>query len=273
MTLRLFFPETPLAYYAMLALCGAVFLFLLAPILVIAPLSFNSEPYFTYPIESYSTRWYEAFFSSEKWLGAAKNSLLIAVATALLSTVIGTLAALGLSRFSERASVALQGLLISPLVLPIVVTAVGLYFFYVRIGLGQTFVALILAHTTIAAPFVVVTVTAALANFDWTLLRAAASLGASPRQAFRSVMLPLILPGVLSGALFAFIASFDDLVIALFMAGTQQRTLPKQMWSGIRENLDPTIIAVATMLVMLSVIAVVSLELIRRRNERMRQRS
>jgi putative spermidine/putrescine transport system permease protein len=250
---------------AFLTLCGLVLFFLVAPILAIAPLSFNKEPYFTYPIRSYSLRWYEAFFLTANWQLALRNSIIVASATAALATLLGTLAALGLARPEFRFRGAVTALLLSPMVLPIIVTAVAIYLFYARIGLNGSFTGLVLAHTILASPFVVVTVGATLATYDRTLSRAAASLGAGPVRAFFRVMLPLILPGIASGALFAFITSFDDVVVALFVAGTEQRTLPRQMWSGVRENLDPTITAVATMLVVLSILVVTAGERLRRR--------
>jgi putative spermidine/putrescine transport system permease protein len=194
-----------------------------------------------------------------------RNSIIVASATAALATLLGTLAALGLARPEFRFRGAVTALLLSPMVLPIIVTAVAIYLFYARIGLNGSFTGLVLAHTILASPFVVVTVGATLATYDRTLSRAAASLGAGPVRAFFRVMLPLILPGIASGALFAFITSFDDVVVALFVAGTEQRTLPRQMWSGVRENLDPTITAVATMLVVLSILVVTAGERLRRR--------
>lgn len=257
-------------YWIFRALCAAVLLFLIAPILVIMPLSFNAEPYFSYPMPDLSTRWYEEFFTSERWQTALRNSIIVAVATTALSTALGTLAALGLSRphFPGRATV--MALLISPMVVPIVITAVGMYFFYAKIGLTNSFPGLILAHTALATPFVVITVTATLIGFDQTLIRAGASLGASPPRVFFKVMLPLILPGVISGALFAFVTSFDEVVVVLFLASPEQRTLPKQMFTGIREMISPTITAAATLLILFSVFMLTTVELLRRRAERLR---
>jgi putative spermidine/putrescine transport system permease protein len=234
--------------------CGAVFAFLLGPLLVIIPLSFNSEPYLTFPIAGWSARWYAAFFTTPNWLLALKNSFIVATATAALSAVLGTAAALGLQRLPTSLGRGLTGLLLLPMVLPLVVSAVGIYFAYARVGLTNSLAGLILAHSVIASPFVLVTVQAGLARLDPSLLRAAASLGAGEWTAFRRVLLPSIRSSVASGTIFAFVASFDDVVIALFIASTEQRTLPRQMWSGVRENLDPTILSVATLLVVLSAV-------------------
>ncbi len=243
---------------------GLVLVFLIAPVLVIIPLSFNAEPYFTYPMPGLSTRWYEDFLQSPQWRLALRNSIIVALFTTGLASALGTLAALGLARreFPYRALV--MGLLVSPMVVPLVITAVGVYFFYARVGLSSSLTGMVLAHTCLATPFVVITVTATLVSFDWSLPRAAASLGASPWTAFRRVTLPLILPGVASGALFAFVTSFDEVVVALFLAGPEQRTLPRQMFTGLREQISPTILAVATLMTTLSVLLLGMVEALRR---------
>ena len=257
-------------YYAFRAICALVFLFLVAPILVIIPLSFNAEPYFTYPMPDLSIRWYEEFFTSERWQTALKNSVIVACATTALATALGTLAALGLSRANFPLRALVMGILISPMIVPVVITAVGMYFFYAMVGLSNTYTGLILAHTALATPFVVITVTATLTSFDHTLTRAGAGLGGTPVQVFVKVVLPLILPGVISGALFAFVTSWDEVVVVLFLASPELRTLPKQMFSGIREMISPTITAAATLLIILSVLLLTSVELLRRRSERLR---
>jgi putative spermidine/putrescine transport system permease protein len=257
-------------HYAFRLFCGLVFLFLVAPILAIVPLSFNQEPYFTYPMPGWSLQWYVEFFTSAQWQLAFKNSVIVGVSSTLLAAILGTTAALGLS----QARFPLKGLviatLISPMVVPIVITAVGMYFFYARLGLTTTLPGIILAHAALGLPFVVITVTATLAGFDQTLVRAGQSLGAGPTRVFFTVTLPLILPGVISGALFAFATSWDEVIVVLFLAGTPQHTLPRRMWSGIRELLSPTILAVATILVVLSVLLMIATEMLRRRSERLR---
>jgi putative spermidine/putrescine transport system permease protein len=162
------------------------------------------------------------------------------------------------------------GILLLPLIVPVIIVAVGVFMFYGYFGLIGTFMGLVLAHTALAAPFVVITVLSTLTNFDWALPRAAAGLGASPFYAFRKVVLPLIVPGVVTGALFAFVTSFDEVVVALFLASADQRTLPKQMFSGIREMISPTITAAATLQVVLSIFLLIGVESLRRRSLRLR---
>ncbi|MDE2804639.1 MAG: ABC transporter permease [Gemmatimonadota bacterium] len=265
--------QVPLGRYAYLAFCALVFLFLVAPILVIVPLSFNAEPYFTFTEgmlrfegEAYSLRWYREIVENEEWRRSLVNSLTIGISATALATVLGTLAALGLANAHMPARRLVTGLLISPMVTPVIISAAGMFFFYSSIGLGQTHLGLILAHTALGIPFVVITVTATLASFDNNLTRAAASLGAGPVRTFRKVQLPLIAPGVLSGGLFAFATSFDEVVVVLFMAGVEQRTIPRQMWAGIREQISPAILAVATFLIGFAVLLLFAVEWLRRRN-------
>jgi putative spermidine/putrescine transport system permease protein len=254
-----------------LALCALVLAFLVLPILAIIPLSFSAGSFLSYPLPGLSWRWYADFFSSQAWLKALRNSLIIGAATTVLATGLGTLASVGLLRASFRGKALIMGVLISPLFVPVIIVAVGVYLFYARVGLASTYTGLILAHTVLASPFVVITVSAALQGFDMNLLRAAASLGASPARAFFQVMLPLIAPGVASGALFAFATSFDELVVVLFVAGPEHRTLPRQMFDGLRENVSPTIMAVATLLTLLSVVLLGTLDYLRRRSARLQR--
>ncbi|MEX1108543.1 MAG: ABC transporter permease [Dongiaceae bacterium] len=263
-------PVEKVWHYTLRIICAAVFFYLIAPILVIMPLSFNSEMFFTYPMPGLSLRWYEDFFFNDRWTIALKNSAIIAVCTTILATFLGTLAALGLSRANFPARALVMGILISPMVCPIVITGVAIFFLYSLIGLANSYPGIILAHTVLATPFVVITVTATLMGFDHTLTRAAAGLGANPVRTFFKVMLPLILPGVLSGALFAFVTSWDEVVVVLFIASPEQRTLPKQMFSGIREIISPTITAAATVLIVISICLLTTVELLRRRSERLR---
>ncbi|WP_048306046.1 ABC transporter permease [Halomonas sp. PR-M31] len=264
-------------HYVFLTLCGLIFLFLIGPLLIIIPLSFNAEPYFTFSEAmlsfdpaGYSLRWYEDFFTSSAWLNAIKNSFIVGIASTLLATILGTIAALGLSSRFMPARGAIMALLISPMIVPLIISAAAMFFFFSKINLAQTYLGVILAHTVLGIPFVVITVTATLSSFDTTLIRAAHSLGANPTRTFFKVVLPLVTPGVVSGALFAFITSFDEVVVVLFIAGPEQRTMPIQMWSGIREQISPTILAVATLLVLLSMLLLATLELLRRRGERLR---
>jgi putative spermidine/putrescine transport system permease protein len=257
-------------YYSYRVLCGLIFAFLVIPILVIIPLSFNSEPYFTYPMPGFSLRWYEEFFNSPQWLLGLNNSIIVGIFATLVASVLGTLAALGLNRGEFPGKPLIMGVLISPIIVPIVITAAGMFYFYSRLGLTGTLAGLVFAHATIGVPFVIITVSATLAGFDNNLVRAGASLGAGPVKTFFKITMPLILPGIVSGGLFAFITSWDELVIAIFLAGTEEHTLPRRMWSGIRELLSPTIMAVATLLILTSIALMVVMELLRRRTERLR---
>jgi putative spermidine/putrescine transport system permease protein len=215
-------------------------------------------------------RWYDDIGNNPQWLHSIKNSFIVAIFATLLATGLGTVAALGLSRSYLPYRSALMGILISPMIVPLIISAAGMYFFYADLKLTQTYIGLILAHTALGTPFVVITVTATLVGFDHSLTRASASLGADPARTFFKVQVPLILPGVISGGLFAFITSFDEVVVVLFIAGFEQRTIPRQMWAGIREQISPTILAVATLLIVFSICLMTTLELLRRRNERMR---
>jgi putative spermidine/putrescine transport system permease protein len=238
----------------LVACCLLVCIFLVAPIIVIIPLSFNASPFFTLPIEAFSWRWYESFFSSETWRAAIRNSVVVACCTTVLATCIGTVGALGLARLGVRLRTILLAVYVAPMVVPAVVSAVAIYYFFATIGLTGSIAGLVLAHTVLGIPFVVITVSAALEKFDRTLERAALSLGASPRMVFRTVTLPAILPGVISGAIFAFVTSWDEVVVTIFVASPGQFTLPRQMWAGIRENVNPTLLAVAVFLTLVSVI-------------------
>ena len=267
------FPGRKLGRYGFNAFCVAGFVFLLAPILVIVPLSFNAEPYFTFTEgmlrldpEAWSLRWYESIAEEDAWRRALVNSLIIGAAATVLATTLGTLAALGLASPSMPGRSLVAALLISPMITPIIIVAVGVFFFYSGLGLGQTHAGLILAHAALGAPFVVITVTATLAGFDRTVLRAAASLGAGPMRRFFRIQLPLISPGVFSGGLFAFAASFDEVVVVLFLGGLEQRTIPRQMWAGIREQISPAILALAVFLIAFAVVVLLTVEWLRNRS-------
>lgn len=257
-------------HYVFRLVCGLILLYLILPVLIVVPLSFNAEPYFSYPMPGFSMRWYQEIFHNPLWLLSMKNSLVIGFFATILATTLGTIAALGLSKRDLPYKGLIMALLASPMIVPIVITAVGMYFFYSKIGLTNNLLGLILAHAALGTPFVVITVSATLVGFDKRLVLAAASLGASPVYTFFKVTLPLVLPGMISGALFAFGTSFDEVVVVMFVGGIEQRTIPRQMWTGIREELNPTILAVATLLTMFSVLLLITLEMLRRRNERVR---
>ena len=257
-------------YYALRILCALVLLFLIVPVLVIVPLSFNSGSFLVYPLQGFSLRWYEALFTSADWMRSLKNSMLIAPAATFLAVVLGTLAAVGLTRAEFRGKALLMTVLISPMVVPVVIIGVASYLFFAPLGMGNSYLSLILVHAVLGVPFVIITVSATLQGFNYNLVRAAASLGASPLTAFFRVTLPLIALGVISGALFAFATSFDEVVVTLFLAGPEQITLPRQMFSGIRENLSPTIAAAATLLIGFSIALLLTLEWLRGRAEKLR---
>ncbi|MDF1802500.1 ABC transporter permease [Thalassovita sp.] len=287
-------------YYTYLVICTLIFLFLIAPILVVIPLSFNAEPYFTFTEKmlkldptGYSSRWYDLLltfgmqapenardtswwadaWSNAAWINAAKNSVIIGFFSTILATALGTVAALGLSRPEMPARRVIMAILISPMIVPIIIVATGLFFFYSSISIqnwGIPYLGVILAHATLGIPFVIITVTATLVGFDHSLTRAAANMGADPITTFRRVQMPLILPGVISGALFAFVTSFDEVVVVLFVGGLDEQTIPRQMWNGIREQISPAILSVATILVLISIALLATVELLRRRSERLR---
>ncbi|WP_321867385.1 ABC transporter permease [Paraburkholderia tropica] len=259
-----------LGRFVHIAISLAVLLYLILPVLVVMPLSFSSQPYFTYPLPGVSLRWYEDFLNSPEWMDALKNTLITGVSSTLIATILGVMASLGLTSPRLKGKALITGLLVSPMIVPLIITAVGVYFAFSPLGLTNSLAGLILAHAALGVPFVVVTVTATLAGFNETLSRAGRSLGASPFRVFVQVKLPIIAPGVISGALFAFATSFDEIVVALFLTGPDEKTIPRQMWSGIREQLSPTILAVATILVVISTLLLVTLELLRRRTERLR---
>lgn len=264
-------------HYAFRVICGLIFFFLIAPIVVVMPLSFNAENFFTFTPEmlrldpaGYSLKHYQDFFNSPDWQAALWNSLTIAPVATLLSVSFGTLAAIGLSQPHVPFRQVIMAVLISPMIVPLIISAAGMYFFYSRIGLQGTYLGVVLAHAALGIPFVIITVTATLVGFDRSLTRAAANMGADPVTTFFRVQMPLILPGVISGGLFAFITSFDEVVVVLFVGSASQKTLPWQMFIGLREQISPTILAVATILVCLSIALLTTLEFLRRRSERLR---
>ena len=266
-------------HYTYLFFCGLVFFFLIAPLFVILPLSFNAEQYIHFSAkmlaldpEGFSLRWYEDMIYGTKnpWGLATKNSLIIAFFATIGSTLLGTVAALGLSSRHMPYKAAFMALLISPMIVPLIISGTAIFFFMAKVGLAATHTGIIIAHIILGTPFVVITVTATLTGFDHSVTRAAASLGSNPVHTVRKITLPLIMPGVISGALFAFVTSFDEVIVVLFLAGLENTTIPIQMWVGLREQLSPTILAVATCLIVMSTLILVSAELLRRRSDRLR---
>lgn len=283
-------PGQRLWHYTYMAFCTFVLFFLVAPLVVVIPLSFTSSPFLNFTPEmlsldpeGFSVRWYKGLFGmcgdiednistmcTNKWMTGAQSSILIAIASTLLATFLGTLAALGLSSDHMPARRLIMALMISPLIVPLIITASGMAFFFAKVNLTATWPGIVLAHTILGLPFVVITVTSTLVGFDKSLIRAGANLGGTPSYNFFKIQMPLIAPGMISGALFAFITSFDEIVIILFVGGPQQHTLPLQMWSGIRQEISPTILSAATILVLFSIVLLTTLEMLRRRSERLR---
>ena len=285
-------PIQRMYYYAYLFFCAVVFFFLVAPLIAIVPISFSVSPFMVFTEgmlawppdpEAWSLRWYRNMIGdcsaevvsstvpcSTKWMVGTINSFYIGIISTAIATALGTMAALGLSRPHMPYKPLIMSILISPMIVPLIITAAGMFFFYARINLVYTFTGVILAHVALATPFVVITVTATLVGFDMNMVKAAQSLGAKPLRTFFKVIMPLILPGIISGALFAFITSFDEVVIVMFMASIDQLTIPKQMWAGIRQEISPVILCMATCLVLLSIFLLTTVELLRRRSEKLR---
>ncbi len=281
-------PLQRLWHYIYLTICALVLFFLVMPLIAVIPISFSSSPFLQFTSqmlafepEAYSLRWYKMLIGdcsdpgittvcTDRWVRGAQNSLFIGIIATFLATTLGIMASLGLSRSHMPFRKAIMAIMISPLVVPLIITASGLFFFFAKFNLVATYTGLIFAHTVLGLPFVVITVTATLVGFDQNLIRAAASLGGSPFLNFFKIQMPLILPGVISGGLFAFITSFDEVVIVLFVGGPEQVTLPRQMWSGIRQEISPTILSAATILVIISILLLTTVELLRRRTERLR---
>ena len=277
-------------YYFYLFFCGVVFFFLIAPLVAIIPISFSRSPFMLFTEgmlawppepEAWSFRWYRYMVGictdknlttpcSNRWMVGTVNSFFVGGVSTLVATVLGTLAALGLSRPHMPFKGLIMSILISPMIVPLIITAAGMFFFYAKVNLVYTFTGIILAHVALSTPFVVITVTATLVGFDTNMTKASQSLGAKPMRTFFKVIMPLILPGVISGALFAFITSFDEVVIVMFMASLDQLTIPKQMWAGIRQEISPVILCMATCLVALSIFLLTTVELLRRRSEKLR---
>ena len=277
-------------YYAYLVFCGIVFFFLIAPLVAIIPISFSRSPFMLFTEgmlawppdpEAWSFRWYRYMVGictdknlttpcSNRWMVGTVNSFFVGTISTLIATALGTLAALGLSRPHMPYKGIIMSILISPMIVPLIITAAGMFFFYAKVNLVYTFTGIILAHVALSTPFVVITVTATLVGFDTNMTKASQSLGARPVRTFFKVIMPLILPGVISGALFAFITSFDEVVIVMFMASLDQLTIPKQMWAGIRQEISPVILCMATCLVALSIFLLTTVELLRRRSEKLR---
>jgi putative spermidine/putrescine transport system permease protein len=240
-------------------------LFLLLPVLVIVPLSFSSRRYLEFPPQGFSFQWYASFFSNHTWTAATWASFKIAFLVTALSTTLGTLASFFFVRARCRWKNLAYSFALSPMIVPAIVVAIAFYFFFAKLKLIGSLAGMVLAHSVLAVPYVIVIVTATLQGFDVNLERAAMSLGANRLKTFFKVTFPLVRPGILSGALFAFLTSFDEVIIAIFISGTTTGTLPKKMWESITMETDPTLTAIATMLIVLTVAVLCLIELLRRR--------
>ena len=282
--------EQVLWHYTFRVICGSIFVFLITPIIVVMPLSFNAEDFFTFTDkmlrldpEGYSLKHYRDFLTNTEWTSAVYNSVSIAIPATIISVSLGTLAAIGLSQSHVPGKRAIMAVLISPMIVPLIISATGMYFFYsnpyiptpfgkidLPFTLSGTWLGVVLSHAVLGIPFVIITVTATLVGFDRSLTRAAANMGANPVTTFFRVQMPLILPGVISGGLFAFITSFDEVVVVMFLGSAELQTLPWQMFTGLREQISPTILAAATILVAISIGLLTTVEILRRRSERLR---
>lgn len=249
---------------------GLILLFLAFPIIVVLVVSFSSANYLTFPPPGFSFKWYKVYLGNADWLESTWLSFWIAALVVLLSTTLGTLCAVGITRLPRPLRVFATGLILSPLIVPGIVVAIGIYYSFSRYGLVGTPLAIVLAHTCLAVPFVVTSVSSSLVGIDPRLEHAALSLGATPTGAFRQVTLPLIRPGVLVGALFAFITSFDEVIVALFLSGSGAVTLPRRMWDDLRLEINPTIATVSTLTIVLAVLLLGTAHFLGRRSEQLR---
>lgn len=250
--------------------CGLVLLFLILPLFIVIPISFSSATYLEFPPKGYSLKWYKMFFGSGMWMTALMNSIKIGILTSLLSCALGIPAALTLTRQKYKRADLIYSFLISPMIIPVIIVGIGVFFFFSKLKLIGSIYTIVLAHTILAVPVVLITVSASLQGFDRNLEHAALSLGANRLKTFFLITFPLIRPGVVSGALFAFITSFDEVVIAFFLSTYRSLTLPKYMWGAIREQIDPTIAACSTLLILMAIFLLISVAMLARRAERLR---
>ncbi|WP_055478474.1 ABC transporter permease [Sphaerimonospora mesophila] len=239
-------------------LAAIVAIWMAAPPLVVIPMSFSSERTLTFPPSGYSLRWYQEFFENPVWLDALKSSLLIAVLVMVISVVIGTLAAFAVVRGRFRGRGLLEMVGIAPLVVPVVVLGIGVYAMFLRWGLIGTVPGFVAAHCVLSTPYVIITVSGALRVMDQQLERAAQVLGARPHRVFLRVTLPLIAPGMLAGGLFAFVTSFDEVVVSLFIVSPGLRTLPVEMYSSVTRDINPTIAAASTLILAVSTVLILA---------------
>lgn len=235
-------------------LCAAIMLFLITPSLIVIPMSFSDSRYLEFPPQAWSLRWYENYFGSVEWMDATRVSFTAAVLTVAAATPIGTAAAYGLHVSKFRLSGAINAMMLTPIMVPVILIAIGVFFLYARLGLNNTILGLVMAHSLMAIPFVVITVAAGLKSYDMNQEMVARSLGASRLKAFLTVTLPQIKFSIISGALFAFIVSLDEVVIALFISGGEKATITRRMFNALRDEIDPTIAAISTVLIAVSIL-------------------
>jgi putative spermidine/putrescine transport system permease protein len=255
-----------------MAVTALAIVFLMCPLLVVVPISFGQSSLMEFPPSTYSLRWYRALVTNAQWGDAAATSIRVGLLVSLVSTCLATLTALGIARYTGRGKALLQALVLSPLIVPVIVIGVALYYLFSMLRMTGTVSALVVAHVLLTFPYGVVVIGAALERFDTRLEQAALGLGASPLRAFIRVTFPIIRPAIVVAALFAFLVSFDEVVMALLLSGPQTLTVPKQMWDGIRFDLSPVIAAVSTLLLLMSSVIVLVAELIRRRSMKGKQK-
>ncbi|WP_025037858.1 ABC transporter permease [Bradyrhizobium sp. DOA9] len=259
-------PPTDRGSLALGAYVYAVLAFIIVPLVIVIPMSFSQNDYLAFPPSGFTLKWYSEYFDSRQWRAATWLSVQVALLTALFASVIGTAATYAMIRGRSRLVTAFQILLIGPIIVPHIALAVGLYLFFQTIGLSGTIPGFVLAHTVLTLPFVVFTMAAALGKVDPNLEAAAMSCGATRFQAFRLITLPLVLPSLASSALFAFIISFDEPVVSFFLSGVRQKTLPRRMFEDIEQNLTPVIPAIATLLIVLSILILLGAHVLRSRS-------
>lgn len=244
---------------------GLTLLFLILPSLLVIPLSFSDSRYLAFPPPAWSTRWYEAYFGAVEWRDATVVSFTAALLTMVIATVLGTLAAYSLHTSSSRLTRIAYAAFMLPLIIPGILVAIGIFLFYAQIGLNNTLTGIVLAHSVMAVPLVVITVASSLKSYDMSQEMVARSLGASRPWAFLTVTLPQIRISVVSGALLAFITSLDEVVISLFIAGGEWATLTRRMFNALRDEIDPTIAAISTLLIVISVVLLALTQLMQRK--------
>lgn len=249
---RLRRPRLQLRHLLLGAFVGLVVLYLILPTLFIIPMSLNSSPSLGTLKDGWTLRWYLALAQDPVWRKTASISLQVGLASTALATVVGTAFTLGLVRLSPRIRAFLQGLSLAPLAIPPVILGIGLYILFLNLDLYRTMASFILAHAVLALPFVVVSVSASLSEFDPDQERAALVIGATPLQTFRRVVLPQIAPGIIAGALFGFVSSWDEVVVSTFLVSPGMKTLPVEMWTQSRTTLTPVLAALSTVLMVIS---------------------